>query len=49
MLANASGWRILDAVNNRRFAVISDAVNRAAPRIVTAIEDPPSSSTGRFV
>jgi len=38
-LANRPGWRILDAVRNRRFAVISDAVNRPAPRIVSAIED----------
>jgi predicted O-methyltransferase YrrM len=29
----------LEAVRNRRFAVISDAVNRPAPRIVSAIED----------
>jgi iron complex transport system substrate-binding protein len=33
------GWRLLDAVRSRRFAVISDAVNRPAPRIVSAIED----------
>jgi len=33
------GWRLLDAVRNRKFALISDAVNRPAPRIVTAIED----------
>jgi iron complex transport system substrate-binding protein len=39
MLATLPGWSILDAVSNRRFAVISDAVNRPAPRIVTAIED----------
>jgi hypothetical protein len=39
MLATLPGWNILEAVNNRRFAVISDAVNRPAPRIVTAIED----------
>jgi ABC-type Fe3+-hydroxamate transport system substrate-binding protein len=38
-LATRPGWRILDAVRNRRFAVISDAVNRPAPRIVSAIED----------
>ena len=38
-LAELPGWRILDAVRNRRFAVISDAVNRPAPRIVSAIED----------
>ena len=39
MLATLPGWSILEAVSNRRFAVISDAVNRPAPRIVTAIED----------
>jgi len=39
VLATFPGWRILDAVSNRRYAVISDAVNRPAPRIVTAIED----------
>jgi iron complex transport system substrate-binding protein len=33
------GWRLLGAVHNRKFAVISDAVNRPAPRIVSAIED----------
>jgi iron complex transport system substrate-binding protein len=38
-LATLPGWSIVDAVTNRRFAVISDAVNRPAPRIVTAIED----------
>jgi iron complex transport system substrate-binding protein len=39
VLAGRPGWRGLDAVRNRRFAVISDAVNRPAPRIVSAIED----------
>ena len=39
VLAKRPGWRGLDAVRNRRFAVISDAVNRTAPRIVSAIED----------
>jgi len=38
-LADLPGWRILDAVKHRRFAVISDAVNRPAPRIASAIED----------
>jgi iron complex transport system substrate-binding protein len=33
------GWRLLDAVRNRKLAVISDAVNRPAPRIISAIED----------
>ncbi|HET7108084.1 MAG TPA: cobalamin-binding protein [Candidatus Acidoferrum sp.] len=38
-LANRPGWNILEAVRNRHFAVVSDAVNRPAPRIVSAIED----------
>jgi cobalamin transport system substrate-binding protein len=38
-LASLPGWRILGAVRNRRYALISDAVNRPAPRIVSAIED----------
>jgi iron complex transport system substrate-binding protein len=38
-LAALPGWNIMEAVTNRRFAVISDAVNRPAPRIVSAIED----------
>jgi iron complex transport system substrate-binding protein len=39
ILAARPGWRLLDAVRNRRYAIISDAVNRPAPRIVSAIED----------
>jgi iron complex transport system substrate-binding protein len=39
VLANLPAWGIIDAVRNRRYAVISDAVNRPAPRIVAAIED----------
>ncbi|MGB2592454.1 MAG: cobalamin-binding protein [Candidatus Acidiferrum sp.] len=39
VLAARPGWRGLEAVRNRRFAVISEAVNRPAPRIVSAIED----------
>jgi iron complex transport system substrate-binding protein len=39
VLMERPGWRLLDAVRNRRFAVISDAVNRPAPRIVSAIEE----------
>jgi iron complex transport system substrate-binding protein len=38
-LASLPAWRIMDAVRNHRYAVISDAVNRPAPRIVAAIED----------
>ena len=38
-LADRPGWRGLDAVRNRRFETISDAVNRPSPRIVSAIED----------
>lgn len=38
-LATLPAWQILNAVADRHFAVISDAVNRPAPRIVSAIED----------
>jgi iron complex transport system substrate-binding protein len=38
-LATLPGWSIVEAVSKRRVAVISDAVNRPAPRIVSAIED----------
>ncbi|HEV2195390.1 MAG TPA: helical backbone metal receptor [Candidatus Acidoferrum sp.] len=38
-LATLPGWKIIHAVRDRRYAVISDAVNRPAPRIVAAIED----------
>lgn len=33
------GWRLLGALRNGRIAVISDAVNRPAPRIISAIEE----------
>ena len=39
VLATRTGWKGLEAVRKRHFAVISDAVNRPAPRIVSAIED----------
>jgi cobalamin transport system substrate-binding protein len=38
-LAALPGWSIMDAVSKRRIAVIGEAVNRPAPRIVSAIED----------
>ncbi len=38
-LVSRPGWHLLEAVQNRHYAVISDAVNRPAPRIVSAIED----------
>jgi iron complex transport system substrate-binding protein len=38
-LATLPGWKILHAVRNHRYAVISDAVNRPAPRIISAIQD----------
>jgi len=38
-LADRPGWQILDAVRNRRFAVVSEAIIRPAPRIVSVIED----------
>lgn len=38
-LADLPGWRLLNAVRNRRYATISDAINRPAPRLVSAIVD----------
>jgi iron complex transport system substrate-binding protein len=38
-LTSRPGWRILDAVRNHHFAIVSDAVIRPAPRIVSAIEE----------
>ncbi|MBZ5539263.1 MAG: cobalamin-binding protein [Acidobacteriia bacterium] len=38
-LAERPGWRDLEAVRQRHIAVISDAVNRPAPRLISAIED----------
>jgi len=38
-LARLPGWKILGAVRNHRYAVVGDAVNRPAPRIISAIED----------
>ena len=38
-LATLPAWKILHAIRDRRYAVISDAVNRPAPRIVSAIEE----------
>lgn len=38
-LANRPGWQILDAVRNRHFAVVSDAIIRPAPRMVSVIEE----------
>lgn len=38
-LADLPGWRLLNAVRNRRYAKISDAINRPAPRLVAAVED----------
>jgi iron complex transport system substrate-binding protein len=38
-LVELPGWKLLDAVKAHHYAVISDAVIRPAPRIVSAIED----------
>jgi cobalamin transport system substrate-binding protein len=38
-LANRPGWRILDAVKTHHYALVSDAVNRPAVGIISAIED----------
>jgi len=37
-LSSLPGWRLLTAVHDRRYAVVSEAVIRPAPRIVDAIE-----------
>lgn len=37
-LSNLPGWRMLTAVHDRHYAVVSEAVIRPAPRIVDAIE-----------
>jgi iron complex transport system substrate-binding protein len=38
-LANRPGWDALEAVKHRRFAVISEAIDRPAPRLLSAVED----------
>lgn len=38
-LADRPAWHSLDVVRNRRFVVVSDAVNHPSPRIVSAIEE----------
>jgi iron complex transport system substrate-binding protein len=38
-LAESPGWRILDAVRNRRYAITTEAIERTSPRIVSAITD----------
>jgi iron complex transport system substrate-binding protein len=38
-LANRPGWQMLDAVRNRHFAAVSDAIIRPAPRMISVIEE----------
>jgi iron complex transport system substrate-binding protein len=38
-LAKLPGWRMLEAVRNRRAAVVSEGINWPSPRIVSAIEE----------
>jgi iron complex transport system substrate-binding protein len=38
-LANRPGWQILDAIRNRHYAVVSDAIIRPAPRMVSVVEE----------
>ena len=38
-LASLPGWRILNAVRDRHYALVNDAINRPALRIVSVIED----------
>jgi iron complex transport system substrate-binding protein len=33
------GWRLLEAIQNHRLIILSDAINRPAPRIVSVIEE----------
>lgn len=38
-LARRPGWDLLDAVKHRKYVVISEAINRPAPRLFSAVED----------
>jgi iron complex transport system substrate-binding protein len=38
-LAKRPGWDLLDAVRHRKYVVISEAINRPAPRLFSAVED----------
>jgi iron complex transport system substrate-binding protein len=38
-LVDLPGWRLVHAVRNHRYATISDAINRPAPRLVSAVQD----------
>ena len=38
-ISSLPGWRLLHAVRDRHFATISDAINRPAPRLISAVED----------
>src|SRR5262245_37771777 len=38
-LAKRPGWELLDAVKHRKYVVISEAINRPAPRLFSAVED----------
>jgi iron complex transport system substrate-binding protein len=38
-LARRPGWNQLQAVKDRKFAVISEAINRPAPRLLSAVEE----------
>jgi iron complex transport system substrate-binding protein len=38
-VARRPGWQLLNAVRERRYAVVSDAIIRTSPRIVSVIED----------
>ena len=39
VLAKRPGWDLLDAVKHRKFVVVSEAINRPAPRLFSAVED----------
>jgi iron complex transport system substrate-binding protein len=53
-LAKRPGWSELNAVKQRKFAVVSEAVNRPAPRLFSAVDDlarqlHPEAFAGRVV
>ena len=48
-LAESPGWRILNAVRERRYANTSDAIERTSPRIVSAIAESRATVSSRSI
>jgi iron complex transport system substrate-binding protein len=38
-LAAKPGWSAMEAIQKRKIAIVSDAINRPGPRIVDAVEE----------